>query len=198
MKPYLLAGLFLLLLASLAGTFYQTGNVKREKAVADSLRNLRIGERRVADRLDEERLVVIRLTHDRLRQAEEEKTRVLAKLETLESETATIEVVVHETQTGCPPEHIQADSMLAVSHAREKTELRRLTALATDRGDAWKMRALAAETTLEARTLECLTCRDEANAWRRAANPGWFTRFRRSLPQTLLTAGGVLVLAVLL
>ena len=194
----LIAGLILLVFGILAGMYFEAPNTRREKERGEAERTLRIEQRREADRLDAQRLDSLEASEARVREAEARAERAERRLVWQMEETAALNVTVIETNVGCSPEHKEADRLLALSNEAEKKEIWEIAYAAQSRGDALEMRAISAEVTLEARDLECETCRQEANTWRRAANPGWFTRFRRSLPQTALTVGGVLLLVVAL
>ena len=183
----------MLVIGVVVGTAYQTDNVRDLKAAADSIGKVRLGDQRAADRREDQLRDSLELSEDRRREAEEKAERAARRLAWQEQETAALTVTVIETNTGCPPEHIVADSLLALSNESEKAYLREMLDASASISATWEMRYRVADVALQARKMECQTCQEEVAVLTKLANPGWFTRFRRNIVPTVLTIGGTLL-----
>jgi len=214
----ILAGVLLLFLAALAGVFYQTGNLREARAEAETLRNERIELTRSAressleaERVRGEAIEMVVAAEARQRQAERRADSLEARTARQTAEaSASGQAVLQAVQellavTGSTSDletlvlaHLEDDQLLALSNEAEKAALREALDASDARGDALEMRALASEHALDLSQVECQLCRVEANAFRRAANPGWFEKLRQRAPSTLLTVAGTVLLALLI
>lgn len=219
MNPYRIAApvLGLLFLAALAGVFYQTGAERRAVALADSLRTERIEARRFANQKAREAERARNEAAELIRRAESRRRVAEARADSLEART--VHLTALALQTGhrvlssvqgflagdtvgdlesLIRDHLADDARVVAAYETRLKNLRSVLLAADSVSAGWQMRARFAEVALKAKTLECEICRTESNAWRRAANPSWFTRLRRSVPAMSMTAlaTAVLLLAI--
>jgi len=218
------AGVLLLLFAIVAAVGYRTGSQKAEASANEAMRNERIELTRAAkeanaeaERIRSEAIEIVVAAEERQRQAERRADSLEARTARLSAEVTedgqraleSARVLLEATDSASTMEslvraHLEDDRLLAESNARlaesneaEKTALREALDASDSRGDAWEIRALASEHALGLSKMECESCRVEANAFRRAANPGWFEKLRQRAPSMLLTAAGTVLLVAL-
>ena len=212
------AGVLLLLFAIVAAVGYRTGSQKAEASANEAMRNERIELTRAAreasleaERVRSEAIEMVVAAEARQRQAERRADSLQARTARLTAEaSASGQAVLHAVQellavTGSTSDletlvlaHLEDDRLLALSNEAEKAALREALSAVEDRADVWEMRALASEHALGLSKMECESCRVEANAFRRAANPGWFEKLQQRAPSMLLTAAGTVLLALLI
>ena len=209
---------FILFLAALTTVLYKTGAERDAQAVAGDAQSLAQEAAVLASSLADEAREVRELADEKIEEADRKRIRAEERAEALEANAAALSLYASQTgqavleavQEAIYPDssivatdlltlvtaHLAADADV-VSSFEERLELKDEVIAAVEvRAGAFEMRAVASERALEASQVECQACRLEAAAWEKAANPGWFTRLRTSLPAMSLTA--VATVAVLL
>jgi len=212
------AGVLLLLFAIVAAVGYRTGSQKAEASANEAMRNERIELTRAAreanaeaERIRSEAIEMVVAAEARQRQAERRADSLQARTARQTAEASAsgqavlqaVQDLLAVTEGASDLEslvlaHLKDDRLLALSNEAEKAALREALSAVEDRSGAWEVRALASEHALGLSKMECESCRVEANAFRRAANPGWFERLRQRAPSMLLTAAGTVLLALLI
>ncbi len=94
--------------------------------------------------------------------------------------------------------HLEADAQQAENFRLRLAEMEHARTAVGLLAGAWEVRALASETALAARELECQRCAVEVERWRAAAQPSFFRGLLDDAGKLVVAVGGTVIVILLL